>query len=341
MKKIYLLLAGVLFAASVTAQNTLTNNSFENWSAGMLSTNGQPEGWTTGLIGNVLMEFMEQSLPIPINTYFGEKSTDAHSGNYALKLHANTVGIPNTDYSAMFPGIAQLGVAEGFNIPLSTILSLVESIGSIMDGDTADFDFNFEDLDIESLMTLLQILAPGDAVSQTPAHLNMWVKFEPKEGDMLNVIAYSKQSGIPVGFAMYSTEEAIPEYTQISIPFDNAFEACDSLAIIIIAGGLNSNDSTLFLVDDITIDFEPDGVNAIDRQQFSCYPNPTAGMFFIKPQVDEPYNYEVFDLEGRVVRADNNQTGVSQVSTSSLSKGVYFLKVYQNGQTYPQKIVVR
>ena len=340
MKKLYLLLAGMFFMVSVTAQNTLTNNSFENWTSGMLSTNEQPEGWTTGLIGNVVMQLFGVDLPVPVNTYFGVKSTDAHSGNYALKLQAQTVGIPGTEYSAMFPGIAQLGEAEGFNIPLTTILSLVESIGSIMDGDTSGFDL--EDLDLESLQTLQNALAPGEAVSQTPSHLNMWVKFVPEEGDMLNIIAYSKSSGTPVGYAMYSTEEAMPDYTYISIPFENAFEPCDSLAIIIVAGGIQSSVNTLFLVDDITIDYEnTDGVAEYGGQQFSCYPNPTAGVFFINPQSNEPYNYEVFDLEGRVVRADNNQTGVSQVSTNSLSKGVYFLKVYQNGQTYPQKIVVR
>lgn len=340
MKKIYLLLAGVLLSASVMAQNTVTNDSFENWNSGMLSTNEQPEGWTTGLIGNVLIELFGQNLPMPVNTYFGVKSTDAHYGNYALQLQANTVGIPGTEYSAMFPGIAQLGEAEGFNIPLATILNMVESFSSIMGGDTAGF--NWEDLDLSSLQSLSQALAPGEALSQTPAHLNMWVKFVPQEGDMLNVIAFTKSGGVPVGYAVYNTEETMSDYTLISIPFENAFESCDTLAIIIAAGGLQSNANTLFLVDDIMIDYDiTDGVAEFGGQQFSCYPNPTRGSYFIKPQGEEPYQYEVYDMTGRLVVSDNNRMGLTTLNTSNWSNGVYVLKINQNGQTYPQKIVVR
>lgn len=338
MKKFFLILAMSVCAFSMIAQTTVTNNSFENWSSAGL-TQEQPDGWTAGLIGNVLVELGDFQLPVPVDTYFGSKSTDSHSGNYALKLKSNTVGITGTSYSFQFPGIAQLGSATGFNIPLSAITNIAEIIGSISSGDTSGIDWN--NIDLESLSSLSQALAPGDAVSQTPGHVNMWVKFHPEDGDNLYIIAFSKMGGSIVGMADYSTAETLDNYTLISVPFENALEPCDSLCIIIAAGSTSSSDNTELLLDDITLDFIPEGVAARDIPTFEIYPNPTAGQFFVKPVNEEPYNYELLDLQGRLVDGKMNCQGVVNINTQNVAKGVYVLKTTQNTQTRTQKVVVR
>ena len=238
-----------------------------------------------------------------------------------------------------FPAIAQLGSASGFNIPLSTIMSVVDLIGTISSGDTSGL--NFDDIDFESLASLMQVMAPGDQLTQTPGHLNMYAKFHPEEGEAMYVIAFSKLGGIPVGFAYYSTAETLDDYTLISVPFDSPLVPCDSVNIIIGCGGVASHKTTELLVDDITFDFVPDGVNSYERPMFSVSPNPAAGQFFINPDENAPYAYQMFDLQGRVICAENYCEGVSSVNTSNLAKGVYVLKINQNGKSFPQKVGVR
>ncbi len=341
MKKLFFILTTLAFVNVLAAQNTLPNEGFENWSGGGTLSQEQPDDWTTGLLGNVLVQLYGIDLPVPVNAYFGEKSTDAHSGSYALNLHAATVGIPYTSYSYKFPGIAQLGRAAGFEIPLSTILSVVDIISSLSQGDTSGIDF--DDLDLESLTPLLQALAPGAPVAQTPAHLNMWVKFHPYGNDMLNVIAYSKLNGIPVGFAEYSSADAFDEYTLLRIPFENALEPCDTLAVIIVSGGISTNDSTELLIDDISVDYEldDDAVNEYAVSAFSCYPNPAEDFVCIQPTFDGAYQYELLDMQGRVVLASAQAQGLTRVSTYGLAPGLYLLNVCQQGQTCSMKVLVR
>lgn len=327
-----------LCVVMINAQNsTIVNNSFENWSSS--ESTEQPNGWTTGLIGNVLVEIFGQPVPIPINTYFGSKSTDTHSGSFALKVQSKEVGIAGTSYSYPFPGMVQYGVCQGFNIPLSAISSLVDLIGNVSSGDSTGF--NLDDLDYESLATLEQALARGDALSQTPAHLNLWVKFQPSGDDALSVFAFSKLGGAFVGTAEYSTTESFDEYTQISIPFDNALAPCDSLAIIIIGGSASSNAETVLWIDDVTVDFTPDGVETHNAHSFTLSPNPTQGQFFIAPQDETHYSYAIYDMQGREVYRETNCAGVVSVNTVKLLKGVYCVMIDQNGKRDVKKIVIR
>ena len=243
MKKLLLSLT-ILFTVSVlTAQVPLYNGSFENWGA------QQPNGWTTALVGNVLIDVFGAQVPMPVNTFFGTQVSDAHAGSTALQLHPANVGVPGTQYNINFPGIAQLGVAGGFNIPLQTILDLVDMISG---GDTTGFDPG--DFDPSVLASLAQVLAPGDSCSRTPQSINMWVKFSPAGDDEMGVIAYSKSNGQPVGYAEITLDEPINEYTYLSIPFEEAGTPCDSLVVIIMAGTFGTADlGTAMWVDDVTI----------------------------------------------------------------------------------------
>ena len=147
MKKKLLVIALMCGALAMSAQNTVNNGGFENWTSGS-AVNQQPTGWTTGLIGNIMVDFLGQQVPIPINTYFGSKSTDAHTGSAALKLNPDSIGISMLGIGYPFPSVAQLGEASGFNIPLSTIMSVVDLIGAISSGDTSGLDV--DDIDFES-----------------------------------------------------------------------------------------------------------------------------------------------------------------------------------------------
>jgi hypothetical protein len=245
------------------------------------------------------------------------------------------VGIPGTEYNINFPGVAQLGVAEGFNIPLQAILDIVSMF-------TDTTGANPGDIDPTVLTSLAQVFAPGDSCSKTPQSLNFWMKFAPMENDEVQVIAYSRSNGQPVSYAEASIDQPANEYTYVSIPFDTPGQPCDSISIIIMAGNFGTADlNTVLLVDDVTI--TPAGVGVADRNatQFHTYPNPATDYVRVAPEVAEPYRCQVYDLQGRLLRVVESDGGQATVDVSDLARGIYTLTIDQNGMTSNHKVVVR
>ncbi|MCR4857148.1 MAG: T9SS type A sorting domain-containing protein [Bacteroidales bacterium] len=334
MKKLLLSLTMLFTFSLLTAQVPLNNGSFENWN-GSASTQ-QPNGWTTALVGNIVTEVFGVQVPIPVNTYFGSRVTDAHNGSYALQLQPANVGIPGTEYNINFPGIAQLGIAGGFNIPLQTILDLVQLIS----GDTTGFDLN--DIDPAVLSSLAQVFAPGDTCSKTPQSLNMWVKFAPASDDEAMIVAYSKLNGQPVGYAEATIDAPVNEYTYLSIPFEEAGTPCDSIVVIIMGGEFGTADlNTLLTVDDVTISPYQVGIDELTVPQFHTYPNPTTDYVRVAPEVAESYRCQLYDLQGRLLRVVESDGGQTSVDVSDLARGIYTLTIDQNGMTANHKVVVR
>lgn len=325
MKKVLSLLVAVLFTTALMAQTTVPNSGFETWN------NNQPDSWTTSMSGNVIVTMGSMNLPIPVSANFGSMTTDVHSGNSALKLQAQTVGVSGTEYSYTFPGMAQLGAAGQFNIPMSTIQTLLTDPTAI----------NFTD--ISTLTTLSQLIAHGLPCSQTPASVKMWVKYAPQNGDSLHVIAFTKNSSVPVAYASFGTASAMSDYTQITVPFDNPFTTCDSICIVIFSGGFTTSLSTELYVDDVTLNYTQDstGVQEHNMQSVAIYPNPATNYVTINPANQQVYQYQMLDLTGKIVRSQAKVSGKTTIDTHSLAPGIYMLRMNFDGATTTRKVVVK
>jgi len=84
------------------------------------------------------------------------------------------------------------------------------------------------------------------------------------------------------------------------------------------------------------------GLNEINQNLISIYPNPTNTHFIIAlNQNFESANYQVFDMTGKEVISGNVTNATSnQVSVSQFSKGVYTLRLMVDGAIYNHKIIV-
>ena len=333
MKKITLIFALLSAFVAVNAQNSIINGSFENWATSSILAQEQPNDWTAALVGNVTQEVFGYQVPIPVNTYFGSKTTESHSGNYALKLQANTVGISGTDYSFMMPGLLQYGHAEGFSIPLSSILDIVNMISN---QDTS----GMSDIDWTSFTSLMNILSPGLPCTSTPTHLNLWVKYLPEGDDSLWLIAYTKSNGIPVSYAQLETGATMTDYTQLTATFENPNTACDSLCIILLSGGFGTDANTVLYIDDVSIDYE-DGIEVFNQPQLTIYPNPATDLLTIDTKSNEVYDYQLTDLAGKMIIASSSEQGVTTLSVHNLTPGLYLLRVSQNNHQVIRKVIVR
>lgn len=324
MKKHIFTLVITLSALFALAQNTVPNGGFESW------TGGKPDNWTTSINGNVIVTLpVIGDFPYPLSANFGSQVSDPHSGNYALKLQAATIGIPSTDYNLTIPGIAQLGTAGEFSIPLSTITDLMN--GGI---DSVNVD------NIEDLATFLNLLATGMPCTNTPFDLKLWVKYLPQSMDTMRVIAYTKMNGTPVSYANFECSQTLPDYTQVSVSFDNPLAPCDSVCIIIVSGGMSTDLGTELYVDDVEFDYHV-GVADYASIKVNVYPNPATDQFRIDPTSNDRYQYKLMDLTGRCVASGHNLSGAVDVDVRALVPGVYMLFLEQKNQTLTKKVVVR
>ena len=74
---------------------------------------------------------------------------------------------------------------------------------------------------------------------------------------------------------------------------------------------------------------------------FSIYPNPAKDEIFISLQnTNTVAKVEIFDVTGRVVFSTANYTSNLPVNISTLSNGIYTLKVMKEGKQMAKKIII-
>lgn len=345
MKKILLLLSmGIFSLGSVFAQN-VGNPGFEQWNS------SRPVGWTTSIAGtlNVTVPVLG-NIPIPLSLNFGAQTTDAHSGNYALKLKANGIDLSSYGMPAFtLPGIAQLGTSGEFEISLSTIQQLA----------SIDWEhFSMEDLENinwEELMSLANVLSRGEPFTQVPTAMKLWAKYLPPAGEtdtmMIAVAAYSEgvlssilSGNLPGTYGLYTSSDRMEEYTELTIPlsFDPAHVTCDSLIIVAVSSSLmHPNANTELYIDDISFEYDYSSISSLNKVNLSIYPNPTSDVVNIVPENQtDKYAVEFYDATGKCVKSQDNLSGNTQVNMKDCAKGVYFAKIRQNGLLTVKMIVM-
>lgn len=343
MKRV-LFVFGCLFAVlQLSAQQpTIGNPGFEQWSS------NHPTGWTTSISGSITGVPILGSYPLTFN--FATKTTDVHSGNYALKLQAKSLDLSIVGGPEItVPGIAQLGTAGSFSVSLSTIQQLM-SIDS-----TTDFASFLQNMDMDELSSLANIFSKGEPFNMVPTAMKVWVKYLPPVGvvdTMLAMIGAYKEGetsmmlmgDMPESYGYYALTERLESYTEITVPLEYNEEDvnCDSLVIVFVSSSfMNANTSTELYIDDISFEFDYMSVESTERIAMNLYPNPAVNEITLSVEnQSELYNVAVYDMNGRLVKRMEQLTGNTNIPVGDMSAGTYFLKVQQAGNTTVRKFVV-
>ena len=165
------------------------------------------------------------------------------------------------------------------------------------------------------------------------------LKFMPEEGDSLIVTAFTKSNGAPVSYAYFTTGVTMNEYTQIEAQFDNPLSACDSLCIIIVAGGFQTHENTTLIVDDVTLNYSNVAVEDHQKKSFAIFPNPAVDQLTIQSP-EGRFNYQLHDLTGRLLLSGNGE-GQEMISVSALPAGAYMLRLQSDSQIITKKVIIR
>ena len=320
MKKILSLSLLVLTMAFHGMAQNLPNSGFENW-----TNPTTPDGWTikyTGTLNTVL----------PLSFAFGAKTTDAHSGSYALKVTPGMIAIGE---GFTLPGIVQLGTVGTFNLDMNALTALM--------------NLDFSNINLEDLTQFRELVATGYALSEAPSEVMFWYKFLPDGADevRINVIAtlWNSTTNIPDMVASGTTtiSEASHQYKQMNVVMTQTGTSpiCDTIRVINTVGGMNSSISSEFLIDEFTLKFNTWGISDHYESRLLIYPNPTKHYFKLGMIDDQVENYlEVLDGYGKLVLRAENVTTNDQISTSNLAPGVYFVRLIQNNRSFSSKLVI-
>lgn len=343
MKKILFVIICVFAALQLSAQQpNISNPGFEQWSS------NYPAGWTTSISGSITNVPFIGSFPLSLN--FATKTSDAHSGNYALKLQAKSLNLSmfgGPEITA--PGIAQLGTAGSFSVSMETIQTLM-SIDS-----TTDISSLIQNLDMGELSSLTNIFSKGEPFNMVPTAMKAWVKYLPPVGKvdtMLALIGAYREGetsmilmgDMPESYGYFALTDRVENYTEITVPLQYNEEDvnCDSLVIVFMSSSfMNANTATELYIDDISFEFDYMSVESTERIAMNLYPNPAADYMVISlDNQSDVYDVTVYDMNGRQIKKLEGLTGNTRLAVDELSAGTYFLKVQQTGNTTVRKFVV-
>lgn len=317
------LIITLMFTFSAKSQN-IQNLDFETW-----NTPTKAHNWSSRVGLSVT------GISLPYSFEFGTRTADNHTGEYAIQLKPQSLGMLGTLLAALIPdagidfqnivipAIMQIGETENFNITTETI----------------DLFMNFDISDPAGLLELASAfegaITEGVDIISKPQYVKAWVK--SNVADTITIAAFTKNGSDYAQMGVTIVDNAT-SWTEVTVNLTDLNSMVpEKIGIIIIGGGMSSSTTTSFFVDDITVDKH---VNSIisSTPTFNIYPNPATDL--VKIEMNGEYHVNIYDITGKKVIEQANLQNVSEINTSSLKSGVYMLEVVQGEKMQTKKIVI-
>lgn len=290
MKKRVLFIAFVGALSTLNAQ-TFPNGGFENWTNQV--TYEDPQYWT-GM--NMMTMFGAEETAI--------KSTQAHSGTYALKLITSISDIGNDGEMDTLPGILMLGTAD-----------ILNGTG------TTGYAFTHRP---DSLIGWYKLVSPDNS----PFHM----EFSSTKWDA--------GSGSPetIGAANYEGQ-ASSTYKRFSVPITYSSSAQPDTILCFIGTSTDGAAGNELYLDDLGFIYNSTAGIQEQTAQIKLFPNPVNTQLTI--QSDRPIQ-QIFvkDVQGKQIFEGNSNTEFYQLETGDLTPGVYFCELnFSNGSSQRLKFI--
>ena len=106
----------------------------------------------------------------------------------------------------------------------------------------------------------------------------------------------------------------------------------------------NENLCSDTIIKSITITEKQDSSVSImqvaNQKDFNVYPNPSSNLIFVSSELSNNFSVSVYNIVGKEMlsKVDSKNLNHIQLNISSLSNGVYILKIETEGKTFVQKI---
>lgn len=95
-----------------------------------------------------------------------------------------------------------------------------------------------------------------------------------------------------------------------------------------------------FQIDDFRLgDFNTLSASNFEKANFSVYPNPTTKFWNISTNSQKILSVEVFDMAGKSVITKQPESLTTRIDCSSLSAGIYIMKINTDNETTTQRLI--
>ncbi len=290
MKKHVLFIA---FACAVNALNaqSFPNGGFENWTN--QTTYEDPQYWSSM---NMLTMFGAEETAI--------KSTQAHSGTYALKLITSVSDIGNDGEMDTLPGMILLGNVD--------MMSGSGTMGHAFDHRP------------DSLVGWYKLISPDNSPFQLEFSSTKWDAGSSSQ-EMIGAASYE---GV-----------ASSNYVRFSIPISYTDNTAPDSIQVFIGNSANESVTNELYLDDLSFIYNSTAGLEEQNAEVRLYPNPVNNQLVI--QSSEPVQQVLLkDLNGNVLLETSGNTGNYQLETDFLSSGVYFCELsFANGSSKRIKFI--
>lgn len=313
MKKSILLFVAICFGLFLNAQSSIENPGFEDWEeVGLGPDIIEPVDWST-------IKTSDDPAISGLTPITWEKSTDAHSGQYCLKLYnTSTLGIP--------------------------------VVGTICNGQyhanlNTDLAWSFTNL------TDPQWHTPFTA---RPDSIAFWLKFFPMEGDTLQfqALLHVGDATIPpkpenidnqVAYTRADLPGTYENWTRIALAFDYYDNRTPEYIFMILTSGngTTSIDGSVAYYDDLEVIGGDLAINDNPLDQIEIY--ATGNTLYIKNLSEglmKNASVEIIDLVGRSVAKNKIQSKKVQLDPRYDLNGMYIVKITSDDYVVSRKIYI-
>ncbi len=274
-----LLLISACFAFLLShSQNAIPNAGFENWNNN--PNYDDPAGWGT-------INGLTYFLGVKTVT----KTTDKHSGSFAIKLESKTVPL-----QGVAPGIAATGTINPSTQAVDGGVVFTQRPSAI----TGWYKYIPSGVDTGSVEAIL------------------W-RWNAGTREEVGIAEFTVSNTVNA----YSQLTANFNYSSPAAP--------DSLVITILtsSGANNSPNGTQMFVDDLAFDFSS-SVDEVAGESIHIYPNPAIDVITVELSNSAEFIFSVFDLEGKLVVEKILKESPVTIDIKSLPEGLYSYMLKNN-----------
>ncbi len=270
-----------------------------------LIPNNSFESWTIATAGHEDPDNWATANPttnvFPLYVVTTEKTTDAYDGSFAVKMTSTNV------LTLVSPGLITLG----------------------------DFSVN--------LFTQVSTLTGGINFNLHPDKVNFHYKFSPASGDSFRMGLWMLRddgSEVPdtVATALFDGFDTQTEYTFQSIDIEYRSELEPEILNIIFVSTAPGNPvaGSILFIDKVELEYTT-GIITDNIDELQVFPNPTKD-YLVVNEVFNACGYKVFDLNGRLIKSNNNSKE-NRIELIGIESGTYILSIEKDGIIHSQKFI--
>ncbi|MBS1771950.1 MAG: T9SS type A sorting domain-containing protein [Bacteroidetes bacterium] len=281
MRILFIIGIFILCSIGTKAQNIYFD--MENWHYVPVATDGTlnlslPDKWYSTDSVTYMLKMLYPGISLNKQTF---KTTDAHSGNSAVKIvtaDEDILGISSTMFTNTQPIV-----------------------------DFAHFDPNHPGNGV--------VFNGGTLINERIDEISVWVKYAPVGNDVayigVEVVAAGKGvngTDSVIGSADYIIDTAYNEYTQFTIPiiYTDYTTIPDHVKIYFAGSANNPHIGSTLYIDDVSIPQHSTGIQHVtEKQEVTVYPNPAQSHIHFRVKDNAAQTLSIFSATGKCLTTTN------------------------------------